>query len=85
MAIFRYQPSPFCVLDEVDAPLDEANIGRLTLLLKEMSLETQFVVITHSKRTMEAAQALYGVTMQEPGVSRVVSVRFHEEAAAPAA
>jgi chromosome segregation protein len=76
MAIFRYQPSPFCVLDEVDAPLDEANIGRLANLLKEMSLETQFVVITHSKRTMEAAEALYGVTMQEPGVSRLVAVRF---------
>jgi chromosome segregation protein len=76
MAIFRYQPSPFCVLDEVDAPLDESNIGRLANLLKEMSLETQFVVITHSKRTMEAAEALYGVTMQEPGVSRLVAVRF---------
>jgi chromosome segregation protein len=86
MAIFRYQPSPFCVMDEVDAPLDEANIGRLTRLLQEMSQQTQFVVITHSKRTMEAAQALYGVTMQEPGVSRVVSVKFHSEAAAaPAA
>ena len=56
MAIFRYQPSPFCILDEVDAPLDEANIGRLTRLLKEMSVQTQFIVITHSKRTMEAAQ-----------------------------
>ena len=71
MSIFKYQPSPFCVLDEVDAPLDEANIGRLARLLQEMSIETQFVVITHSKRTMEAAQALYGVTMQEPGVSRL--------------
>jgi chromosome segregation protein len=76
MAIFRYQPSPFCVLDEVDAPLDEPNIMRLTRLIKDMSLETQFVVITHAKRTMEAAQALYGVTMQEPGVSKLVSVRF---------
>jgi chromosome segregation protein len=85
MAIFKYQPSPFCVMDEVDAPLDEANIGRLTKLLKEMSATTQFVVITHSKRTMEAAQALYGVTMQEPGVSCLVSVKFHNEAAAPAA
>jgi chromosome segregation protein len=85
MAIFRYQPSPFCVMDEVDAPLDEANIGRLTRLLHEMADQTQFVVITHSKRTMEAAQALYGVTMQEPGVSRLVSVKFHGEAAAPAA
>ena len=82
MAIFRYQPSPFCVMDEVDAPLDEANIGRLTRLIKEMSLQTQFVVITHSKRTMEAAQALYGVTMQEPGVSRLVSVRFNAAEAA---
>jgi chromosome segregation protein len=77
MAIFRYQPSPFCVMDEVDAPLDEANIGRLTRLITEMSLNTQFVVITHSKRTMESAQALYGVTMQEPGVSRLVSVKFN--------
>lgn len=84
MAIFKYQPSPFCVMDEVDAPLDESNIGRLTKLLKEMSAQTQFVVITHSKRTMEAAQALYGVTMQEPGVSRVVSVRFNAAAEAAA-
>ena len=76
MAIFRYTPSPFCILDEVDAPLDEPNIERLTRLLKEMSAETQFIVITHAKRTMEAAQALYGVTMQEPGVSTLVSVRF---------
>ena len=77
MAIFKYQPSPFCVLDEVDAPLDEANIDKLMRLLKEMSVHTQFVVITHSKRTMEAAQALYGVTMQEPGVSKLVSVKFN--------
>ena len=76
MAIFRYTPSPFCILDEVDAPLDEANIQRLTRLIKEMSAETQFIVITHAKRTMEAAQALYGVTMQEPGVSTLVSVKF---------
>jgi len=81
MAIFRYQPSPFCVMDEVDAPLDEANIARLTRLLREMSQQTQFVMITHSKRTMEAAEALYGVTMQEPGVSRLVSVKMQ---AAPA-
>ena len=77
MAIFRYQPSPFCILDEVDAPLDEPNIERLTRLLKEMSLETQFILITHSKKTMESAQAMYGVTMQEPGVSKLVSVKFH--------
>ena len=84
MAIFRFQPSPFCIMDEVDAPLDEANIARLTKLLREMAEQTQFVVITHSKRTMEAAQALYGVTMQEPGVSRLVSVKFHGEAASAA-
>jgi chromosome segregation protein len=80
MAIFKYQPSPFCVLDEVDAPLDESNTVRLARLIKEMSLETQFVVITHHKRTMEAAQTLYGVTMQEPGVSQLVSVRFGPQA-----
>ena len=84
MAIFKYQPSPFCVMDEVDAPLDEANIGRLTRMIEEMSKQTQFVMITHSKRTMEAAQALYGVTMQEPGVSRLVSVRFGTAAEAAA-
>ncbi|HKD08613.1 MAG TPA: AAA family ATPase, partial [Bryobacteraceae bacterium] len=84
MAIFKYQPSPFCVLDEVDAPLDEANIGRLTRLLAEMAVDTQFIVITHSKKTMESAQAMYGVTMQEAGVSKLVSVRF-QHAEAPAA
>ena len=76
MSIFQYTPSPFCILDEVDAPLDEPNIERLTRLLQELSGETQFIVITHAKRTMEAAQALYGVTMQEPGVSKLVSVKF---------
>jgi chromosome segregation protein len=70
MAIFRYQPSPFCILDEVDTPLDEANIERLTRLLREMSGGTQFIVITHSKKTMATASAMYGVTMQEPGVSK---------------
>jgi chromosome segregation protein len=80
MAIFHYQPSPFCILDEVDAPLDEPNIERLTRLIREMSGQTQFIVITHAKRTMEAAQSLYGVTMQEPGVSKLVSVRFGEGA-----
>ena len=81
MAIFKYQPSPFCVLDEVDAPLDEANIGRLTRLLTEMAIDTQFIIITHSKKTMESAQAMYGVTMQEAGVSKLVSVKFHHQAA----
>jgi chromosome segregation protein len=76
VGIFQYQPSPFCILDEVDAPLDEANIGRFTELIKEMSVKTQFVLITHSKKTMSIAPVLYGVTMQEPGVSKLVSVRF---------
>jgi chromosome segregation protein len=76
VGIFQYQPSPFCILDEVDAPLDEANIGRFTELVKEMAVQTQFVLITHSKKTMSIAPVLYGVTMQEPGVSKLVSVRF---------
>jgi chromosome segregation protein len=83
MSIFHYTPSPFCILDEVDAPLDEPNIERLTRLLREMSNQTQFIVITHAKRTMEAAQSLYGVTMQEPGVSKLVSVRFGQPVPAP--
>jgi Chromosome segregation ATPases len=76
LAIFKYRPSPFCLLDEVDAPLDDANVGRFVNKIAEMSEKTQFIVITHNKRTMEAARALYGVTMQEAGVSKVVSVRF---------
>jgi chromosome segregation protein len=76
VGIFQYAPSPFCILDEVDAPLDEANIGRFTELVREMSMQTQFVLITHSKKTMSIAPVLYGVTMQEPGVSKLVSVRF---------
>ena len=77
LAIFSYQPSPFCVLDEVDAPLDDVNLGRYSQKIKSMSGETQFLLITHSKRTMEVADALYGVTMQEAGVSKLVSVRMH--------
>ena len=76
VGIFQFAPSPFCILDEVDAPLDEANIGRFTEMVKEMSVQTQFVLITHSKKTMSIAPVLYGVTMQEPGVSKLVSVRF---------
>ena len=76
MGIFQYQPSPFCILDEVDAPLDEANTGRFTQLIKDMAAQTQFIVITHAKKTMEAAEGLYGVTMQEQGVSKLVSVRL---------
>ena len=76
LAIFKYRPSPFCLLDEVDAPLDDANVGRFAGKIAEMSERTQFIVITHNKRTMEAARALYGVTMQEAGVSKIVSVKF---------
>ena len=76
MAIFKYRPAPFCLLDEVDAPLDDANVGRFVNKIAAMSEKTQFIVITHNKRTMEAARALYGVTMQEAGISKVVSVKF---------
>jgi chromosome segregation protein len=79
MGIFQYQPSPFCILDEVDAPLDEANIGRFTDLVRGMSSQTQFIIITHSKKTMGIAPTMYGVTMQEPGVSKLVSVRFTDD------
>jgi chromosome segregation protein len=75
-AIFQYKPSPFCILDEVDAPLDDANIGRFAKMLDGMRDQTQFVLITHSRKTMEIADQLYGVTMEEPGVSKLVSVRF---------
>jgi chromosome segregation protein len=80
VGIFQYQPSPFCILDEVDAPLDDANIGRFTELIRDMAVETQFIIITHSKKTMAVAPVMYGVTMQEPGVSKVVSVKFGHEA-----
>jgi chromosome segregation protein len=74
VGIFQFQPAPFCILDEVDAPLDDTNVGRFARLIAEMAQTTQFVVITHSKRTMEQADVMYGVTMQEPGVSKIVSV-----------
>jgi chromosome segregation protein len=76
LAIFKYRPSPFCLLDEVDAPLDDVNIGRFADKVIEMSVETQFMIITHSKRTMEAARTLYGVTMEDPGVSKLISVKL---------
>ena len=76
-SLFLINPTPFCILDEVDAPLDEANVGRFTQLVREASQHSQFIVITHNKRTMETADVLYGVTMQEPGLSKVVSVATH--------
>ena len=78
MSIFQYRPSPFCVLDEVDAPFDEANIGRFVTVLNEFLDHSKFVVVTHSKKTMTAATTLYGVTMQESGVSKQVSIRFED-------
>ena len=75
-AIFRYRPSPFCLLDEVDAPLDEANVDRFTRLLREYGRETQFILITHNRRSMEIANAMYGVTMSEPGISETVSLHL---------
>ena len=79
VGIFQFQPAPFCVLDEVDAPLDETNVGRFAKLIAEMAATTQFVVITHSKRTMQQADVIYGVTMQEPGVSKIVSVNLSKD------
>lgn len=78
-AIYLVKPSPFCILDEVDAPLDDANIDRYTKLIKEFSKNTQFIMVTHNKRTMEAAETMYGVTIQEEGISKLVSVQFNEE------
>ena len=79
-SIFQLNPAPFCMLDEVDAPLDDANVGRYARLVSEMSTKVQFVFITHNKITMEAAEQLMGVTMHEPGVSRLVTVDIEEAA-----
>jgi chromosome segregation protein len=84
-AIFLCRPTPFCLLDEVDAPLDDANVGRFADMVREMSQASQFILITHNKRTMEAADQLYGVTMEEPGVSKIVSVRLRDQRDAPRA
>ena len=79
-AIFRLNPSPFCLLDEVDAPLDDANVGRYANMVKEMSSQVQFIYITHNKIAMENAEQLIGITMNEPGVSRPVSVDIEKAA-----
>ena len=79
-AFFELNPAPFCMLDEVDAPLDDANVGRYCELVREMSERVQFIYITHNKTTMELSDHLMGVTMQEPGVSRLVSVDVQEAA-----
>ena len=76
-AIFRYKPSPFCLLDEIDAPLDDANIGRFVEMLRSMMDRTQFIIITHNRKTMEIANRLYGVTMEEPGVSKLISIQLN--------
>ena len=80
-AIYLVKPSPFCILDEVDAPLDDSNVSRFTKLLKELSEKTQFIIVTHNKRTMEAAENMYGVTIQEEGISKLVGVQFNEQLA----
>ncbi|TMB33593.1 MAG: chromosome segregation protein SMC [Deltaproteobacteria bacterium] len=84
-AIFLIKPTPFCLLDEVDAPLDDANVGRYNEMVREMSRTSQFIVITHNKRTMEVADALYGVTMEEPGISKTVSVKLSQNGTTAAA
>jgi chromosome segregation protein len=84
-AMFQVRPSPFCLLDEVDAPLDEANVGRFVDMIRDMTDRSQFILITHSKRTMEKADSLYGVTMQEPGISKLVAVKIREVQTAAAA
>ena len=77
-ALFKSRPSPFCILDEVDAPLDDSNIGRFVTMLQEFLAGTQFLVITHNKNTMAQADCLYGVTQVEKGVSRMISVNFEQ-------
>jgi chromosome segregation protein len=76
-AIYQYKPSPYCILDEVDAPLDDVNIQKFKRVLNKFAEDTQFIIVTHNKLTMEAADYLYGVTMEQKGVSKLVSVKFN--------
>jgi chromosome segregation protein len=78
-AFFVAKPSPFCILDEIDAPLDDANVGRYNAMVKEFSAKTQFLIITHNRRTMEMADILYGVTMEEHGVSKIIFVKMNKQ------
>jgi len=78
MAIFKLQPSPFCILDEADSPLDENNVDRFCAMIKEFATETQFIVITHNKKTMLSGDVMYGLTMPTPGISKKVSIKMDE-------
>ena len=78
-ALFKIKPSPFCVLDEVDAPLDEANVDRFITVLQSFLTSSQFIIVTHNRKTIAMGNALYGVTMEEPGISKLVSVRVHAD------
>jgi chromosome segregation protein len=78
-ALFRFKPTPFCILDEIDAALDEANLARFLELMKKIKAETQFIIITHNYKTMEVADYIYGTTMEEPNVTRIFSMKFEKK------
>ena len=80
ISVFMVKPSPFALLDEIDAPLDDASVGKLNNIIKELSTKSQFLLITHNKRSIEIADVIYGITMEEPGVSKIISVKLQKEA-----